>query len=535
MQRIRANSLAVRLTGTLVAALAALLLFSWFVSAGLQERFAESTARLSALALSETLTGSLHGQMLANDRAGLGSSVRAITERSPNIRVRVFNKEGEIAYSSLPNEAGTRVDTTSEACFKCHAAGQPIERLPAGDRTRDFTLDGLPAVGVIRPIENEPACSNAACHAHPASKRLLGVVDVSIQLVKQEEVRRQTTLLMAATGVATLVLVAVVVVLVVRRNVQSPVRHLADVLGALGGGDYTARYEDEPISEFAFLGRHVNRMANDLQKANAEIVDWAQTLERRVEEKTGELKAAQAQMLRVERMASLGKLAAVVAHEINNPLASVVTYSKLLLRRFAQKGGPKPGDDSEKILEAIASESARCGEIVSNLLLFARRTGSRMEPTDVNKLVDRSLFLLKHKMDLAQVRAEEHLSPGLPHVLCDPSQVEQAILALAINGIEAMPEGGTLTVVTAPHGPTGARIEIADTGVGMDEDVKKQIFEPFFTTKGDGEGKGLGLGLAVVYGIVQRHGGAVDVESAPAAGTRFVLTLPGTASPGEES
>ena len=132
---------------------------------------------------------------------------------------------------------------------------------------------------------------------------------------------------MAATGLATLLLVAVVVMLVVRRNVHRPVRSLAETLGALGGGDYSARYEDESIAEFAFLGHYVNRMAGELQKANAELVDWAQTLERRVEEKTGELKAAQAQMIRVERMASLGKLAAVVAHEINNPLASVVTYS----------------------------------------------------------------------------------------------------------------------------------------------------------------------------------------------------------------
>ena len=535
MQRLRTDSLAVRLTGTLVASLAALLLFSWFVSLAVQRRYAETTARLSALALSETLTGGLHGQMLSNDRAGLDSSVRAITERSPNIRVRIFNKEGEIVYSSLPDERGTRVDTKSEACFGCHQAGRPIEKLPPGDRTRAFSLDGVPAVGAVRPIENEASCSTASCHAHPKERRLLGVVDVTIQLVKQENVRRQSMALMAATGLATLLLVAVVVVLVVRRNVRRPVRALAETLGALGGGDYSARYEDEPIAEFAFLGVHVNRMANDLQKANAELVDWAQTLERRVEEKTGELKAAQAQMLRVERMASLGKLAAVVAHEINNPLASVVTYSKLLLRRFAQKGGPKPGDDSEKILEAIASESARCGEIVSNLLLFARRTGSRMEPTDLNKLVDRSLFLLKHKMDLAQVRPDERLAPGLPNVLCDPSQIEQAILALAINGIEAMPEGGTLRVATAPHGERGARIEVSDTGHGMDDEVKRQIFEPFFTTKGDGEGKGLGLGLAVVYGIVQRHGGAIDVESAPGAGTRFVLTLPGTSAPGEES
>ena len=125
MKRLRANSLAVRLTGTLVAALAALLLFSWFVALTLQKRFAETTARYSALALSETLTGGLHGMMLANDREALNTSVRAISKGSPNIRVRVFNKEGTIVYSSIPAEAGQRVDTTSEACFKCHAAGQP--------------------------------------------------------------------------------------------------------------------------------------------------------------------------------------------------------------------------------------------------------------------------------------------------------------------------------------------------------------------------------------------------------------------------
>jgi two-component system NtrC family sensor kinase len=158
-----------------------------------------------------------------------------------------------------------------------------------------------------------------------------------------------------------------------------------------------------------------------------------------------------------------------------------------------------------------------------------------MEPTDVNKLVDRSLFLLKHKMDLALVHPELSLDSTLPAVLCDPSHIEQAILALAINGIEAMPDGGTLKIRTAPHGEHGVRIEISDTGVGMDDDVKRQIFEPFFTTKGDGDGKGLGLGLAVVYGIVQRHGGAIDVESSPGAGTRFILTLPGTSAPGEES
>jgi two-component system NtrC family sensor kinase len=278
-------------------------------------------------------------------------------------------------------------------------------------------------------------------------------------------------------------------------------------------------------------------MAQELQRANAELVEWAQTLERRVEEKTAELRQAQDQMIRVERMASLGKLAAVVAHEINNPLASVVTYSKVLLRRYAARANENAeSKESLGILEAIASESARCGEIVSNMLLFARRSGSRMEPTNVNQVIERSLFLIKHKMDLAQVKGELDLSSTLPEIMCDPAQIEQALLALCINAVEAMPHGGTLTLRTGPTEAGGVCVTVEDSGVGMDAQVRAHIFEPFFTTKGDGEGKGLGLGLAVVYGIVQRHDGAIDVASDPGQGTRFTVVLPAApASGGREN
>jgi two-component system NtrC family sensor kinase len=527
MWRWRSNSLTFRLTGTLIVALVLLLALIAVVQVGLQERYAREAARINGLAMSETLYGALHTAMLSNDREGLHASVRTISERDPSVRVRIFNKEGQIVVSSEPREVGTRVDPRSEACFKCHQANQPIGKLPPGDRTRSFTLAGVPALGVIRPIENEPSCATASCHAHPASKQLLGVLDVTLLLTRLEGARRETALLMVGATGGVLLLVVGVVLFVVRRSVHRPIRSLSETLAALGNGDYSARYENDEISEFAYLGSAVNKMAQELQRANAELVDWAQKLERRVDEKTAELRQAQDQMLRVERMASLGKLAAVVAHEINNPLSSVVTYSKVLLRRFA--GHTEASEETREslaILEAIASESARCGEIVSNLLLFARRTGSHMEPTDVNQLVDRSLFLIKHKMDLAQVKPQLDLSSKLPRIMCDPAQIEQALLALCINAVEAMPNGGTLTLRTAPTRDGGLELAVEDTGVGIPEEVRAHIFEPFFTTKGEGEGKGLGLGLAVVYGIVQRHNGTIEVASTPGQGTRFTLTLP---------
>ena len=533
MWRWRSNSLTFRLTGTLIAALAALLALTAIVQVSLQERYAREAARINGLAMSETLYGALHTAMLSNDRESMHASVRTITEHDPAVRVRIFNKEGQIVFSSDAHEVGTRLDPKSEACFKCHQADRPIERLPPGDRTRLYTVGGVPALGVIRPIENEPSCVNAACHAHPAVKQLLGVLDVTVLLTRLEGARQRTTLLMvAATGGALLMVVGVVLG-VVRSSVHQPIRTLRRTLAALGTGDYSARYENGKISEFAYLGGAVNKMAQELQRANTELVEWAQTLERRVEEKTAELRQAQEQMVRVERMASLGKLAAVVAHEINNPLASVVTYSKVLLRRYtARATGSDEGRESLEILDAIASESARCGEIVSNMLLFARRTGSRMEPTDVNQIIERSLFLIKHKMDLAQVKPDLDLSPRLASIMCDPAQIEQALLALCINAVEAMPHGGTLTIRTAPTDSGGVEIAVEDSGIGMDDEVRSHVFEPFFTTKGEGEGKGLGLGLAVVYGIVQRHNGSIDVASAPGQGTRFTVVLPLVAAPG---
>lgn len=532
MWRWRTNSLTFRLTGTLLGALVVLLTLAAVVQLSLQERFARGWAAMSGLALAETLYGALHTSMLANDREGMHATVRAIGEKSPTVQVRIFNKEGDIAFSSRQEEVGKRVPPGSEGCVQCHREGQPT--VSTGDVTRAFVRDGRQVLGIIKPIVNEPSCT-ATCHAHPPAKRLLGMLDVTVTLGKAAEARRQTTWLMLAATLGALLLVTGVVLTVVRYAVHEPIHDLTATLEALGSGDYGARAGASSISEFLHLAESVNSMARELQLANQQLVEWAQTLERRVEEKTAELRQAQEQVIAVERMASLGKLAAVVAHEINNPLASVVTYSKLLVRRF--RGSPDSsgqGEENLQILEAIAGESARCGEIVSNLLLFARKSGSRFEPTDVNEVARRCLFLLKHKMDLAQVKPVTELAECLQPLVADPAQIEQALLALAINGIEAMPGGGTLTVRTRPMDLGGAIVEVADTGVGMDEEVRRQIFEPFFTTKGEGEGRGLGLGLAVVYGIVQRHGGEIEVASEPSHGTTFTLRLPGRGEAVEE-
>jgi two-component system, NtrC family, sensor kinase len=229
----------------------------------------------------------------------------------------------------------------------------------------------------------------------------------------------------------------------------------------------------------------------------------------------------------VEKMASLGKLAAVVAHEINNPLAGIKTYARLLRRQFAAGAAPPPtpeqAKETDRILQMVDSEAGRCGDIVRNLLAFSRQSGSRMAEEDLAPVVERCRMLLKHQAEMLGVTLETRVAGDLPKVVCDAAQVQQVILALAMNALEATPSDGRVSIEAAGDGD-GVRVAIADTGWGIPKEHLDRIFEPFFTTKE--AGKGVGLGLAVVYGIVTGHHGTIDVQSEPGHGTTFTVRLP---------
>lgn len=521
------NSLTFRLTGTLVLALIAVFAATASVQLALQQRYARQSAQINGEVISEGIFGALHAAMLTNDRQQLRQSVRQISARAPDLRVRIFNKQGLIVFSSQAAEEGARLDPEAEACYRCHASGRPLTRLPPGDRTRLFTLDGHTALGIIRPIDNEPACHNAACHAHPPQKKLLGVLDTTLVLAPAERARAETTLLVLVASLLALALTIGLVIWVVRGTVQRPVRALTGTLDALGAGDLSARYEAQSIAEFSHLSSALNRTAVQLERANAELVGWAQTLERRVDEKTAEVARAQQRLLRAERLASLGKLAAVVAHEINNPLASVLTYAKLLRRRLGGNAeAQRVLGDAPEILDAIAGESKRCGEIVAGLMSFARGSGSGRRPTDVNQAADRALFLLKNRTTLAGIGVETELTPGLPQPLLNADQLQQAVLALCVNAIEAMPQGGKLALRTWQPSADKIALAVRDTGCGIAPAVQQRMFEPFFSTKSEEEGHGLGLGLTVVDGLVQENGGTIEVQSVVGQGTTFVLVFP---------
>ena len=238
------------------------------------------------------------------------------------------------------------------------------------------------------------------------------------------------------------------------------------------------------------------------------------------------LKEAQEQVIRTEKLASLGKLAATVAHEINNPLAAVLTYTRLMMKlmsrgRFTQERL----EDIARYLTIMESETARCGEIVKNLLAFSRQPKITVEASSIEELIEKTLVLISHDLEMKNIQLVKEIEPDLPKIKCSSRHIQQALLNLLSNASEAMPEGGTLTV-TAKHSKSDGFVEavISDTGCGISEEDLKNIFEPFFTTKE--EGRGVGLGLSVVHGIITRHNGSIEIESKPDEGSTFKVRLP---------
>ncbi len=521
------RGLAFRLSLYLAAAVAIFLgLFGmWAVRESrshLEQAVVDSSDRVS-----DVIRLSTRSFMFRNERKPIFEIIQAIGEQKGLDRIRIYDKGGEIRYSTAASEIGHKVDVKAEACVSCHGGDVPSRMIHREQRYRIFrNPDGHRTLGMITPINNEPACSQAECHFHPPEASILGVLDVQMSLASVDADQNLLTRQIALTAVAAVLGLIVISSAILYRLVHRPVKGLIAGTHRVASGDLAARIPQGSRDELGELADSFNLMTSELSDARAQADAWARTLEDRVEEKSQQLERVQEEIVQMERLASMGKIAAVVAHEINNPLSGIRTYARLMLKRRVADAK----DDESEMLSQIESEAARCGEIVRNLLQFARPHRPKLELLDLNELVGASVRLVQHQVDLQGLQCKLSLSDGLPPIVCDPQQIRQALVAVLINACEAMPHEGTITVRTERDSNAGAVISVGDTGVGMDEETRWHVFEPFYTTK---EG-GAGLGLAVVYGIIRNHGGRVDVESAPGRGTWIRFHLPAR-PPGSEA
>ncbi len=524
----RSFNLSLKLTLCLIGSMAIVFLILGYQIVQLHRKNLEEITIASADRISDTIKRSTRYSMLKNHRDELYHIITTIGAEPGISKIRIFNQEGKISFSTAGHELETFVDKKAEACTACHAQGEPLARLNRPDRIRIFTgAKGERILGLINPIENEPSCSNSECHAHPPAKQVLGVLDVTLSLARVDETIALGSRQMVASFVGAILAVPFIVGIPIWLMVHKPVALLIAGTKRVASGNLDYRIGISSRDEIGELAASFNQMTEALKQANNQITDWTRILERRVEEKTEELRRAGERMVQVERMVAIGKLAAIVAHEINNPLTGILTYAKLLLKKF--KSNPQLPSDFEnagKHLEVIASESARCGEIVKNLLLFARQSKVSLQPNNLNQLLLESIRLVQHKIDLINLETHMQLEESLPPVVCDAQLIRQALVALLINAIEAVTPGEGILEVLSRLSADRNRVEISirDNGIGMDEETKRHIFEPFFTTKE--QGKGVGLGLAVVYGIISQHSGEIDVKAALGEGTTFTIQLP---------
>lgn len=532
-----ARSLRVRVAFYLVIALtAAVLLFTIMVVRSSREELLQQ-ATSNAAQMSEVLIKSTRFAMLQNRPSYVDRIIQDVGDQPEIDRVRILSKNGTIIHSSQQEEIGTKIDQEAESCLACHRDADARSASPMIGRPRFFiSEDGRRMLGSTAVIRNEPTCYNAACHAHSPQQTVLGVLDIVYPLERIERTLRNNTITIVSLSLGFIVLAALLVGLLVQRTVYQPLRDLQDGAVRLAGGDL-----DQPIpvrsqDELGQLAESFNSMMDALRSSRVELEQWGHTLEQKVEAATRDLYRAQAEAARGEKLASVGLLAAGIAHELNNPLTGVLTFSSLV-RKQVPDGSPEAED-----LDLVIQETRRCAAIIRRLLDFAREKTPERNYADLNALVRKTVLLIEQSAQAAGIDIVFDLDESLPLAWIDEHLVEQVIMNMLVNAQHAIGNEGRITVrsrlrdavgsaadgraasAAARSGQTMAEIAIADTGCGIPRENLQKIFDPFFTTKG--VGKGTGLGLSVSHGTIEAHGGTIEVDSTVGVGSEFRILLP---------
>ncbi len=469
--------------------------------------------------LSETIIATTHHAMLAGDvdeayqlmeRIGIQENIR---------NIRLIDKHGVIRFSLYENEIETFVDSSRDpSCSMCHYEGQSKVQASTMDRRRVFPdQEGEEVLGITRGIYNDPVCSEPSCHYHPADVNLLGVLDI---VVTTRDVMAQITRYRNNVLVELVFLIIALLLclnLLTRKLITQPVNTLLDHTRLLSRGEWRF-IENTTNDEFGELADSFNEMTSSLKKAREDREKWAATLESRVEERTVQIREMQSVIIRSEKLASLGELAAGIAHELNNPLTGIVLHASII------EGDRALPPALKEELHTITSEAGRCARIVKNLLDFSRKTEPRKAMNSVNETIDRALGLVEHLASFQDIELIKEYAQDLPDLLLDPGQMEQVFVNMFVNASQAMEDVGCLTLWTGLDvDGESVLIKVEDTGQGIPEEDLGRIFDPFFSTKG---AKGTGLGLSVSYGIVEGHGGTIKVHSEVGKGTVFTITIP---------
>jgi len=501
-----------------------------------QELLQEATAHVNQL--SEVITRSTRFAMLQNQPAYVGQIVQDVGNQKNIEKVRVLGKDGKIVHSTYLPEIGTTVDEAAEDCVGCHELRPSKGKVPACRRPRIFTTaDGRRLLGSVEAIRNEPSCYTAACHQHDKSQTILGVLDIRYSLDEIDDTIQSNTVTVGSISLGFILVASLLLSFLVHRMVYVPLRDLESGAKRLSSGNLEQLIPIRSGDEFGQLATSFNSMTSALRKSESELRDWGHTLEQKVEKRTRELRIAQAEAARGEKLASIGLLAAGIAHELNNPLTGILTFSHLL-----RKNVPDGSTEAED-LDLVIRETKRCAAIIRRLLDFAREKAPEKKFADINQIIENTVRIVEQPAHLHNIEIVLDLDRELPLVWVEPDLIEQVIMNMLVNAQHAIEDEGSITIrcrrSPEPRSPDPGlepvpmvEISIIDTGCGIPEEDLQRIFDPFFSSKE--VGKGTGLGLSVSHGIVRAHGGCIEVESTVGRGTTFRICFPLDPPSGEQ-
>jgi len=447
-----------------------------------------SQARIHANQLSEAIKNSTLTSMLENKREEVHAIINTVSHDSSITEIRILNKEGVVRFSSRADSIGKMVDKHAESCYACHTENAPLQRLPIDERMRIYRVspDSPRILAVINPIYNERSCYQAACHAHTKDQSVLGVLDVKMDLKDVDRQIEESKFRLIIFAVIAILGISVFIALFVRKWIGNPVSELVKATKQVSAGNLNYTIDSPGRDELGILARSFNKMTKNLAEAKQ-------------------------QLFQSDKMASLGRLAAGVAHEINNPLTGVLTYSSFLLKRT------KDNPELQENLEVIVRETIRSREIVKSLLDFSRQSVPKKHNADVNKILKTAIEVVASQLLLKKIELDARFDPALPEVTVDANQIQQVIINLLVNAADAIGDGGgKISVIPSlislsPHGLAQIKAAVCPKGHDLMDSELKIYGLPTVRLKIASNGNLGTVNLDPVYGK-HRHEYGIRIE-----------------------
>lgn len=448
-----------------------------------------SQARIHANKLSEAIKNSTLTSMLENKKEEVHAIINTVSHEPSIVEIRIFNKDGVVTFSSRKDLIGKMVDKHAESCYACHTENQPLQKLSINERMRIYKIspDSPRILGIINPIYNKPSCYEAACHAHTKDQTVLGVLDIKMDLKEVDQQIEDSKFRLIAFAVIAILALSFSIAYFVRKWIGKPVSELVKATNQVSSGNFNYTIDDLGKDELAILAKSFNKMTKNLAEAKL-------------------------QLFQADKMASLGRLAAGVAHEINNPLTAVLTYSSFLLKRT--KNNPEVQED----LGVIVRETIRSREIVKNLLDFARPSVPKKQNADINRIIKSALEVVANQLSLKGIKLDVHLDTSLPEITVDANQIQQVFINLLVNAADAIGDnGGKISidpslVSLSPYGVAQIKTAVCPKRHDLMDDEIKINGMPTIKVRVVSNGNVGTVNLEPVYGK-HRHQYGIEIKN----------------------